>query len=536
MALEMTLKLNAPGMTSLHKAGLAGLYMTLKAFDKNHKEIEGLQWTLEDKQITLNWIDDKAKSAFEELVKQSFWIDDQGFIRIYGLEPKKEMKPEQRYLLYKAILLSFLQFGGGKEPIRKTGSKSPLIFQADQDDKPYIEKDFAPFLHIHHQSLSKKFLDANGQFNSEIEAKGWLYPGAVAKHESHKKTILNESISLGLLLIFAPVGVIYYLIKSKAKGHKYARKSRLALLIPEIKDLKSYAEVRQVIATQGVIDLTASSSSDAALRMLITLETNSSSNQFARQMRENFLCRIITFGIVPWNGKQKSRTATRTVVSGKLKGFENYQLADSIFKNKWQQIQEKRDRNGELKEPEHFFVTTFCGREMIADNIAINKSWYHNISEFLANRETREQLYYERKELGQMVKEASYENENERLFIDVCHESWRRRMGKLGQRALSENTNFSALVSKEREKLRTSLGRCKNAGTLRETVVDFWSRGGANEQLQGGGLLKLLPLFEEKIWRKTKDLALLAIISYQPRSDEEAEALKNEDNLGGEVE
>ena len=114
-----------------------------------------------------------------------------------------------------------------------------------------------------------------------------------------------------------------------------------------------------------------------------------------------------------------------------------------------------------------------------------------------------------------MVKEADYENENERIFIEVCHESWRRRMGKLGQRASSENTSFSNLANKEREKLRTSLGRCKNAESLRETVIDFWSRAGSIEQLQGGGLAKILPLFDEKSWRKAKDLALLALISYQ---------------------
>jgi len=515
MASEMIIKLNAPSMTSLHKAGLAGLYMTLEAFDKKQEGIKGLQWELEDKQITLHWTDDTPKSAFEEIVRKSFWIDDEGFVRFYGLEPRTEMSREQRYLLYKSILLSFFQFGGGKAPIRKTGKERPLIFQADQDDKPYFEMNFAPFIHIHHQSLSKKFLDANGQFNSEVEAKGWLYPGAVAKHESHKETILNEPTSLGLILIFAPVGVIYYLIKSRTKGHKYARKSKLALLIPEIKTLKTYSEVRQVIASQGVIDLTASSSSDAALRMLIALESNSSSNQFAKQMREDFLCRIITFGIVGWNEKQKSRTATRTIVSGKLNGFENYHLADTIFKNKWQQVQEKRDRKGEITEPEHFFITTFCGREMIADNIANNKSWYQSISEFLANRETREQLYYERKELAQMVKDATYETENERIFIDVCHESWRRRMGKLGKRAAAENTSFSNLANKEREKIRTSLGRCKNAESLRETVIDFWSRAGSIDQLQGEGLSKILPLFDEKNWRKAKDLALLALISYQ---------------------
>jgi CRISPR-associated protein Cas8a1/Csx13 len=141
------------------------------------------------------------------------------------------------------------------------------------------------------------------------------------------------------------------------------------------------------------------------------------------------------------------------------------------------------------------------------------------------SKESCEQLLYERKELNEMVEKASYDDENERTFIGVCHESWRRRLGKLGKRAATENTSFSSLVKKESEKLRTSLARSKNADTLRETVVDFWARAGANEKLQGEGLTNLLPLFNEKNWRKTRDLALLALISYKPQSAEEEEVL-----------
>jgi len=527
MALEMKLKLNAPGMTSLHKAGLAGLYMTLKVFDKKRESIEGLEWELEDKQIILHWTDNTPKNAFEKLVKKSFWIDNDGFIRLSGLEPRQEMTFEQRHLLYQSLLNSFLQFG----PHRPTGNKKTLSYEVD--DKIIWLKEFSPIKKIRQHETLKDFIDKNDNFNADLDVAGWLYPGASQRHVAHKATTLNESLNLALMLLYAPVGVVYYLIRSKARG----RKSRLALLIPEIKNLKTYSEVRQVIASQGVIDLTASSSTDAALRMLIALESNSSSNQFAKQMREDFLCRIITFGIVGWNEKQKSRTATRTVISGKIKGLENYYLADSIFKNKWQQVQEKRDKKGELKEPEHFFVTTFCGREMIADNIANNKSWYHNISEFLANRETREQLYYEQKELGQMVKDAEYENENEDLFIKICHKSWQSRLRKLRERADTEklgDDGFFRLRKKEIEKLRTSYARCKNAETLRETVVDFWSRGGANKLLQGDGLTKVWTLFSEKNWRKAKDLALLALVSYQPQNKEEKELLNTETKLEGE--
>jgi CRISPR-associated protein Cas8a1/Csx13 len=498
----MILKLSDSGMTSLHKAGLAGLYMTLKAFDENQIKIEGLNWKLEDKQITLDWTESSTKKAFTELIDKSFSIDEDGFLRLYGLEPERKMNKEQKYLLYKSILLSFLQFG----PIRKTGSKRPLVFQSDQDTKPYIENNFAPLTKIPQQELSNRFFNSKGEFNDGIEIKGWLHPGAITRHELHnKETTLTEPLNLGMALVFAPVGVIYYLIQSKAKG----RKAKLALLIPEIKNLRTFSEARQFIASQGVFELTASSSSDAALRMLVTLNITPTISEFAEELEERFLCRVITFGIVDWNDRQKTRTSTKTIISGKLRGFENYKLATQIFKNKWQQVQEKG------KVPEHFFVSTFCGREMVADNIANSKTWYHNISEFLANRETREQLIkYELKELRQMVKEASYENENERLFIEVCQEGWRIKMGKLGERASRENMNFYDLIDKEREKLRTSIGRCKNASLLRETVIDFWSRAGSIKQLQGAGWSKVLQFFDDD-WRKAKDLTLLALISYQ---------------------
>lgn len=127
-----------------------------------------------------------------------------------------------------------------------------------------------------------------------------------------------------------------------------------------------------------------------------------------------------------------------------------------------------------------------------------------------------------------MVETASYDDGCERLFISVFHESWRRRLGKLGERARKENlgdSGFRRLVSKEAEKLRTSLARCKNAEALRETVVDFWARGGAQELLRGKGVTQLLPLLDEKNWKKARDLALLALISYKPESPEEEDAL-----------
>lgn len=527
MATTMTLKLNAPGMTALHKAGLAGLYMTLRAFEEREQAIKGLTWQLDPRQVVLHWTDEAPKAAFEELIKRSFRIDDKGFIRLTGLEREREMNFAQRHHLYIALLNSFLQYGKHREKSTRTTLSYDI-----GDEKFYWLKNFEPIKQFIHRKVAedtdvaREWIDNNGLFRDEVEVIGWLYPGGSVRHvdsSSQKATTLREPIGSALSLLFAPIGVIYYNINSKING----RKTRAALLLPEIRDLEVYAGVRQLIAAQGVLELTASSASDAVLRMLLTIDINSLSNEFAKLMRRDFLCRVVTFGIVPWNQKQKTRTSTRLIFSRDLSGFENYRLAAALFKNRWQQASSKR------AEPEQYFITTFCAREFIADNIASNEVWYHNFSDCVTRKEVREQLFYERKELGRMVEEAEFDDERERLFIKVCHESWRRRLGKLGERATSESANFSSLARKEAEKLRTSLARCKNADTLRETIVDFWSRGGGNELLQGEGLISLLPLFSERNWRKSKDLALLALVSYQPQSTEEAAALKTESSGEG---
>ena len=511
--MKMGIRLNAPGMTSLHKAGLAGLYMTLRAFEETNEQIRGLSWQLDRTVVTLNWQDEKPKAAFEELIKRSFWIDG-GFIRLKGLEISKTPNLDQKYQLYTALLNSFLQFG----PHRPTESKRDLSIEVD-DQIQWI-RDFAPIKEFRHQFASSDFINEKGEFKKSIEAAGWLYPGAGQRHVVHADTKLNETVELALALLFAPVGVIYYTIKSRAKG----RKARLAMLIPDIPDLSLYADLRQSYAQKGVFELTASSASDAALRMLIEIAAKKTANSLATISNDSLVCRVITFGIVSWNEKQKSRTYSRTIVSGQLRGLANYMKADAIFANRWQQIAAKTDRKGQQLEPRRSFVTTFSAREFIADNTASDRPWYQDIASYLSNQETRDQLLYERKELNEMVRTASFDEESERLFIDICHESWRRRLGKLGQRAASEGANFQTLANKESERLRSSLIRCKNAETLRETVIDFWSRAGANRSLRGNSLTNLLRLFDESNWKKARDLALLSLISYQPQNEQEEAA------------
>lgn len=142
----------------------------------------------------------------------------------------------------------------------------------------------------------------------------------------------------------------------------------------------------------------------------------------------------------------------------------------------------------------------------------------------MTNKETRISLQFERKELFEITQNAEYDHPNEHIFNQTCHEAWRRRLGQLGDRSRREHTSFTRLAGGEYEKLRVALARCKNASALRATLTDFWSRAGSLPSLQEGWGA-ILPLLEEEHWRKARDLALLALASYQPSNADEQKAL-----------
>lgn len=109
----------------------------------------------------------------------------------------------------------------------------------------------------------------------------------------------------------------------------------------------------------------------------------------------------------------------------------------------------------------------------------------------------------------------------ERTFVLACQEALRRHMGRKFARP------GGADWGNEFEKVRVSIARCKNLASFRETITDFWARGGSLHKGEDS-LLKagpswwqeVLPLLGERNWRKAKDLALLALASYPGNMDE----------------
>ena len=116
--------------------------------------------------------------------------------------------------------------------------------------------------------------------------------------------------------------------------------------------------------------------------------------------------------------------------------------------------------------------------------------------------------------------DAMLEEPGDRRFVEACHEAWRRRLGQLGERARRERASFPDLASREFEQVRVRLARCKNAASLREAVTGFWARAGGPLPSLQRRWPEVLPLLDERNWRRARDLALLALASYSGASGE----------------
>ncbi len=512
---ELVLDLFSPGMTSLHRVGLAGLWMTLNRFETERVRIRGGSWQLTDRSVTLRW-NSNARSFFDELFRQSFRIDRNGII-FFSAFGDPTSNPQAAVLLHKAMVGTFLQHGRtrkGDSANRPTGARSVEV------DGQVLPLQYNKITWYAHQSASQDLVSKNGDLRT-VQLAGWQYPGGVVRHVDlgERFTALEEPPERAIPLLYAPIGGIYFQLKRLGGGAR----PLYAVVVPEIANLEKYAHARTVFVQHGVKDFLASGPADAGWRVLATLH--------ARNLLQSLAvpaCRVIAFGTVPWSKQQKTRVDLYTVRARSESRLRVYRLCCQVFSCRL-----VKPKDGEP------FWDVPQSPDFIARNLNDGRPWYSGFSEFVAHQDVRNHVFaYEREGLSKMVNEAQFDEERDRIVVRACHEAWRRRLGQLGERARREGASFTDLARREFERVRVRFARCKNAATLRETLTDFWARAGGSIADLRTGWQEILPLLDEKNWRRAKDLALLALASYQPATREETEALATADadeTKGGEA-
>jgi CRISPR-associated protein Cas8a1/Csx13 len=484
---KIDLHLSEPEMTLIHRAGLAGLYMTLKALESVRDRPGNLTWDLTSRQVSLSW-DGQDFKVLDWLLKQSFRIEEhgekEGLIALTGLEPET-LDLQNQITIHQGIRGTFLQH--------------PSTFKSDGTVVKVIQVDEgAPFKVQYqkaksyaHQEFAKTLCNDKGELLKQpLSIAGWLNPGAVVRHVAFSgQTGFEETPKHALVLLFAPIACQYFLLRSRLRD----KRAQYALVIPEVTNLESYAERRKDFRTIGYEDFHASSLGDAGLRFLTYEETI---NTLETQRIPS--CQVVTLGTVAWSSQQKTRTDLE-VIEADAKVCVVYQHARNCLPPR------------KVEGKEGSFIAPSFACEIVAENLARNRPWYEGLAELINSGERFKLLTYEREGLHNMVQ--IMDETIEKLFVKACHEALSRTYKKIYDYA--ERKGEIANIDRENERIRTSLGRCKNPETFRQFITDFWSRAGQVPTLQDHWQELLTLATDQRSWRKAKDLTLLALASYK---------------------
>lgn len=487
---RLRVDLFGPGMTALHRAGVAGLWMTLRRLEAEAATATALRelggWARDDRGVELWWAGD-GKAFFAALFAASFRVHKSGLIHLAGLGDPMD-QPQHALALHRALLGTFLQHGRTRKADSSTAPGGVVVFAIEDDT---IRLTFQRVRTYAHQ-------ESNFTSGGTTDVAGWLYPGAVQRHVALAETRLEEPPTRALALRYAPIGAIFFLVQSRRR----IARPQFCVVLPRFDDLAEYADFREQIAAYPWERFHVAGPSAAALRVLAEEEARG-----LLRRAESATCRVMAFGVVPWSTQQKTRTQVFGVRVGSRTGRAAFRLADHVFR-----AELRRSEKGEL-----WWSTPQCP-ELIAANAAADRPWWEGFSGFLGgmSKDDRAWLFrLERGGLGEMVaSEDAFPDGPERAFVRACHEAWRRRQGQIGERSRRDGLNFDQLSKREFDRLRIAFGRCKNAAMFRQTVTDFWARGGAQPALQTAWEW-VLPFLDERRWQAGRDLALLALASYR---------------------
>lgn len=497
----MTINLFGPGMTALHKVGLAGLWMTLKVFEdesrsKARLEKLGGSWECNDTSVTLRW-DKQPEKFFQALFEESFKIDKNGLIWFPALGNPINYK-EHSTVLQGAVLSSFLQHGRTRKADKSTEPQGNLKISIDET--PLVLQYRKVYSYVHQ--------DESFSSTKTNKLAGWSLPGGAVRHVGlGQGSALEESPGRTLALRFAPVGAIYFEVRQRGGGVK----PRYSIVLPEIQSLETYADARRCFLQYGTQQLYVSGTADAGFRVLAELEAAN----LLRDVSASF-CRVISFGTVPWSTQQKTRVNIIIVRAGSKNALKTFNRCHHLFKARLVK-----------REGKESFWSIPQVPDLVARNLSEGRKWWEGFADFVADKDRREHVFnYEKGGLIKMVEDKNtFIERQERIFVEACHEAWKRRMGQIGEKAKRERSPFGDQVQREFKRLHALFSRCKNAASLREAVTDFWARGGGPLESLQEGWHEAISLLNEKNWRKAKDWTLLALASYKPASKEEAEAL-----------
>lgn len=520
---SLTMRLHAPGMTILHRAGLGGLAATLRYIESGVRSgaIEPPKtpgapwrenkppWKIDPTQITLDLgeIDD-GKEFIRRLFELAYQIKDD-MIFIPAREGSPELTPEVRAALQEGLFRTFYDHGVQS---RKTG---PAVVKTCEVDQQIIDYTFRPVEWYKHQKDGSRLIVES--FYNSVAISRLYAPGATKRHSCLGNTDITYETDLLLPLLFAPVACPALTASGKFVKFKGKRvfKPGGVLLIPDFVKIDVADKLIRSMMPRTLRETKISSPGDATLSIQIRLKA---ANMLQRAdmagIRATWHCAS------EWNSKLQPICKTLYVKSDPAydKPLERYEIA----------LAELPVRIGTTKDNQKKFLSDSNIRPLIADNLACGHPWYKGFVNLMrgvdpsSKRPRHTKLFFEKGGLHNMIEESKmWSDRGEQAIIHAVHEAIGRRYGQIADASTNPFTRKNRWKG-EYERWRLAFSGAKMPNQFRRAFCDLLSRA------PGKGSVKenwpvILPWLDDAKWELTRDLSLLALASYKGKGAEEAE-------------
>lgn len=543
----ITWRLSDPDIGILERAGLAALYMTLRAAEDQAVDLSPLHWTATDltaDSITLDW-EGKDEDAFLKLFAWA-WQARDGVFYLPGVH----REPEQRDFAYRrapthnGLLGTFLQHNR-VQPRAKAKDATKLVEHLQEDKQIQVQ-----FLAVDPDRHGIKPLEdlrscfQKGSLSTKaISLSGWVFPGIAPRYGAEKAW--QGPADRALLLMLAPIACCYQRLKGKGNNWVF--------VVPDILDLNEFNEIRPFLfLSPDAVEV--ASLGDAGLRFAAAYAARSLSNEIPAG------CWVVAMGKVDYYSSQSVRKAVLeakpTFVSVAryqhlLRAFPNAYIAlkkTIVDVDPAAAVSDSLSVDSEMEEQrDGGFFRAPSGRGRIADNLVAEKAWYSDLFNPLGwdleglERQRKktpgrsierlwfQNLSYQRRNLMELIQEnAMWDKESERYFIEAF---WAVLASLYAQEAKGVERGGSRKIEERlddlNEDIRRSLVRAKTRVLLRGYLAELFAKGGRQPAvIQNRDTIWGL-INHPYDWKKARDLAMLALVTYQSKEQREKNA-----NLG----
>lgn len=461
-----------------HRAGIAGLALALSAIDPTNAPIH---WVVGEDTINLSW-DDSDLEAIQWLLQQTY-RSNQGYLEV----PALKLDQQGRYIFTEGLMSTLLQHTKQRSREKQTVPLSFLV----EDDQPEIRLDYRPVIDCYYTRDVKDAFNPKGAFKKEISIKGHHLPGLV---ECFVNGAYVESPSRFLALLFLPLACGYY----QLPGY------RSALVIPEVRNLKEWVNLRRRMPGRTYRNFRSSSAGESALHFLLQEKLIEDAQQF----RIDY-CEVYQLGSQPWDGNQSylKQAVHRVQVSNQV--LDLYEIASRLLPPR---VKLKQDGSGTWLAESKVLA-------LISDNLITHKAWYSGFFEF-----RKSTPIYPEDRRGLIVM-TEHLNADEQVLFNAVQGAFSAYLREQIQQAQKQARPLD--YGQVTDKVIYRLQRPSTQQDFATALVDFLSQFRSKAARSVGPQI-FWWVHQEENWRKARDLTLLAIATYQGKSKEEESVLEQE--------